>query len=266
MVRTVPLTACCTPRAIAAALAVALPCLGCSFSPLNHRIDVGREPFLVFAGEGIDQHTDLFAVKAGGGDVVQVTFTPLIEQAPRLNPTGDVVAFLRMRDTLPASHRDVVLMNLLSGGEAELRIPAGDGQPRGVAWNTNGTSLYIRTDRGIWRSPAPPDAPVAPVAPSDLATADSALDLWLGKPPFARVVDCVAGGLCIIGPKRDTTALAPSGVDAMRWGDDSVAWFENGNVMVRSLGPGRLRRVLWRNPPMHPRDGSYAGGTSAPAP
>ena len=247
-----------------AAVAVALPFSGCGFSPLSHHISVGQEPFLVFVGEGIDHHTDLFAVATGGGAVAQVTFTPLIERGPRLTPTGNVVAFLRMRDTLPVTHRDVVLMDLVSGGESLLELPAGTGEPREVAWNATGTTLYIRTDQGVWQSPGPPRlAPVVPVAPADSAAADSALDLWLGQPRFARVVQCAAGGLCIIGLKGDTTALAPMGTDAIRWGDDSVAWFERGSVVVRSLGPGRLRRLTWQDPPVNPRDGSFAPG---PAP
>jgi hypothetical protein len=168
-----------------------------------------------------------------------------------------------MHDSMPETHRDVVLMDLVTGGEAILDLPPGSGQPLNLAWNAGATKLYIRTDRGIWQSPAAPSPSiVAPVASADIAAADSALDLWLGQPRFARVVSCAAGGLCIIGPRGDTTALAPSGTDAIRWGDDSVAWFENGAVVVRSLGPGRLRRVIWQNAPAHPREASYAAGAT----
>jgi hypothetical protein len=249
-------------RSAIAALAAIAPLLSaCSLSPLNHRINVGQEPFIIFVGDGIDHHTDLFAAAAGGGTVAQVTFTPLVEQGPRLTPIGDVVAFLRMRDTLPGTRHDVVVMNLLSGSEVVLGLPAGSGQPERVAWSPDASNLYIRTDRGVWQSTAPPmRSAVMPVASSERADADSALELWLGQPRFARVVGCAAGGLCVVGPKGDTTALAPTGSDALRWGDDSVAWFENNGVTVRSLGPGRSRRVNWRNPPVHPRDGSYAAG------
>lgn len=247
-------------RATAASAALALLVSGCGLSPLSHHLSVGEEPFVIFVGEGIDRHTDLFAVAAGGGGVFQVTFTPLVEKDPRLTPTGTVVAFLRMRDTLPGSHRDVVLMDLVTGSEAVLDLPPGSGLPLNLAWNPAATSLYIRTDRGVWQSPAPPSpALITPVAPGELAAADSALDLWLGQPRFARVVGC-GGGLCIIGPRRDTTPLAPAGSDAIRWGDDSVAWFEHDAVVVRALGPGRLRRLVWQNPPQHPRDASFAAG------
>lgn len=248
-------------RATAAPAAVALLGAGCGLSPLSHHISVGSEPFVIFVGEGIDQHTDLFAVAAGGGGVFQVTFTPLIEKHPRLTPTGTIVAFLRMHDTLPGTRRDIVLMDLATGGESVPVLPPGSGQPLDLAWNADGTSLYVRTDRGIWQSAAPPrPTSFIPIAAAKLPGADSSLDLWLGQPRFARVIGCAAGGLCIVGPKGDSTALAPTGSDAVRWGDDSVAWFDNSALVVRSLGPGRLRRVTWQNAPQHPRDASYAAG------
>jgi hypothetical protein len=250
-------------RATAASAAVALLASGCGFSPLSHHISVGDEAFVIFVGEGIDQHTDLFAVAGGGGSVFQVTFTPLIEQHPRLTPTGTIVAFLRMRDTLPGTRRDVVLMDLATGGDQVLTLPPGSGRALDLAWNRAGTTLYVRTDRGTWQSPAPPSpSSFIPVTAGALAAADSSLDLWLGQPRFARVIGCAAGGLCIMGPKGDTTALAPAGTDPMRWGDDSAAWFENSALVVRSLGPGRLRRIIWQNPPQHPRDASYAAGAT----
>jgi len=247
----------------AAAAAVTLLLSGCGLSPLSHHISVGSEPFVIFVGEGIDQHTDLFAVAAGGGGVFQVTFTPLIEEHPRLNPTGSIVAFLRMHDTLPATHRDIVLMDLATGAEALPVLPPGSGRPLDLAWNAAGTSLYVRTDHGVWQSPAPPrPSSFVPVAAAERPAADSSLDLWLGRPRFARVIGCAAGGLCIVGPKGDSTALAPAGAGPIRWGDDSVAWFENSAIVVRSLGPGRLRRVTWQNSPQHPRDASYAAGAA----
>jgi hypothetical protein len=121
--------------------------------------------------------------------------------------------------------------------------------------------LYIRTDRGDWQSPVPPAAlQVTPVAATEGARVDSALAVWLGEPRFARVIACASGGLCILGPKRDTTTLAPQGHDPIRWGADSVAWFQEKGMIVRSLGPGRERRVTWTNGPEHPRDATYAPG------
>ncbi|HEY4100671.1 MAG TPA: hypothetical protein VGM20_07320 [Gemmatimonadales bacterium] len=247
------------------AAAMALLVAGCSFSPLAHRINVGQDPFVVFVGEGIDHHTDLFAAPAGGGEVAQVTFTALVERHPQLSSSGSVVAFIRMPDTLPGTPRDVIAMNLLSGGEATIKLPAAAGVPQDVAWSGDSV-LYISTDHGTWRAPAPPsDDPATRVVASDSARADTALALWLGQPRFTRVVDCATAGLCVIGPRGDTALLAPGGTDAMRWGGDSVAWFEGGAVMVRSLGPGRARRINWTSMPDHPRDGSYAPG-APPAP
>ncbi len=117
-----------SPHATVALAAVAFVS-ACSFSPINHRIKIGEESFIVFVGEGIDHNTDLFAVPANGGSVAQITFTPLVEKGPRLSPTGEVVAFLRMRDTIPGTPRNVVLMNLLSGGEAAVALPADAGAP-----------------------------------------------------------------------------------------------------------------------------------------
>lgn len=252
-------------RAVVAGAAIALAVSGCAFSPLAHRIKVGEEPFFVFVGEGRDQHTDLFAVLAAGGPVTQVTFTALIEMSPRLTPTGEVVAFLRMRDSLPDQHRDIVVINLLSYSEVLIPLPDSAGRPSAVAWSDDATKLYIRTDRGVWQAAAPQlPSVVTPVAANNGAVADSALELWLGRPRFSRVVSCSASGLCVIGPKGDTAVLAPDGRDAIRWGNDSVGWFQSGGIVVRSLGPGHERIVTWKEGPTNPRDGSYARGGFLP--
>lgn len=245
--------------AIVAGAAIVLGISGCAFSPLAHRIKVGEEAFVVFVGEGRDRHTDLFAVPANGGAVSQVTFTALIEMHPQLTPTGEMVVFLRMRDTLPGQRRDVVVVNLLSYGETVIAIPDSAGRPDAVAWSDDATTLYLRTDRGLWRTAAPP-APVAviAVARGDSAAADSALETWLGRPRFARAVRCLTGGVCVIGPNGDTAALAPAGRGAMRWGDDSVGWFQDDGIVVRSLGPSQDRVVTLKDGPANPRDASVA--------
>jgi hypothetical protein len=246
-------------RHATAALAAVAFVSACSFSPINHRIKIGEESFIVFVGEGVDHSTDLFAVPANGGSVAQITFTPLVEKGPRLSPGGEVVAFLRMSDTMSGTHRNVVLMNLLGGGEAAVVLPADAGAPTAVAWSHDGTTLYIRTAAGDWQATTPPAASVVSRVPAEQAIlVDSAFQLWLGEPRFARVIGCATGGLCIAGPKGDTTALAPQGHDPLRWGTDSVAWFESQGMVVRSLGPGHERRVSWSDGPSHPRDASYA--------
>ena len=82
---------------------------------------------------------------------------------------------------------------------------------------------------------------------------------------FARVITCASGGVCAVGPRVDTTVLSTAGRDPLRWGADSVAWFEGDGMVIRSIGPGTVRRMLWKRPPAHPRDGSYRGvATTAP--
>ncbi len=134
-----------------------------------------------------------------------------------------------------------------------------------MAWSTDAASLYIRTDRGLWRATPPlREAHRSPRSAPTPPQADSGLhNLFNGSPPFARVVPCSTGGLCIIGPKRDTTPLAPAGRDALRWGTDSVAWFEKDGIVVRSLGPGSAREIGWKEGPKHPRDGTYSAGPPA---
>lgn len=232
---------------------------GCKFSPLMNRIEVGEEPFAVVVGEGPDGRTDLFAVSAGGGAVTQLTFTVPIEMGPRLTRDGGVLAFVRMRDTLATTPREVVLMNLVSGSERPLPLPAEAGQARQVGWSDDETTLYVQTDRGVWAVPAPPAQAVArAVTPGD-AVADTALALWLGTPRFARAIGC-GEGVCAITPRGDTTTLTPTGHHPLRWGTDSVAWFDGEVLMIRPLGPGGPRRMTWTQPPRNPRDGAYAKG------
>lgn len=241
------------------AIALVTLMAGCSFSPLAHRIDIGSDPFVVVAGRGADQNVDLFAGHVDGGDMYQFTFTPLIESEPAVTRLGDRVAFLRSRDTTTSP--DVVVMNLLSGGEATLSLPGDAGRPRALAWADGDTALYVRTDRGVWTSAARPRAPApTPVAPSARAHADSLLDLWLGTPRFTRAIGCPGGGLCVVGPRGDTGQLAPQGHAPMRWGSDSVAWFEGSQLVVRSLGPGAARRIHWTNSPDTIYAASYAAG------
>jgi hypothetical protein len=245
-------------RAAAIVVAVALVSGACSFSPLNHHIKIGEESFAIFVAEGVDHHVDLFAVPGTGGTAAQLTFTALIETHPRLSPRGDVVAFLRMRDTLPGTPRDVVLMNLLGGGEVTIPMPASAGTPQLVAWADDETMLYIRTDRGAWQANAPPAKPDAkPVPAASAAVADSMLQLWLGTPRFARAFSCPVG-ICVVGANGDTTAVAHNGTDPMRWGPDSLAWFDRNTIVVRSLGPGNSRIISWENGPNNPHDGTFA--------
>lgn len=249
------------------ALLVVTMCLtGCNLSPLMNRIEIGEDPIIVVVGEGKDGRTDLFAVNAGGGTLSQLTFTNQVERGPQLTGGGAVLAFLRMRDTLPTTPRTIIMMNLVSGTERAFTLPEEAGQPEQLGWNDDGTTLYVATDRGRWAITAPPQDPEVRAISSEDAAADTALTLWLGRPRFTRGITCGAG-ICAVTARGDTMTLTPDGRDPFRWGTDSLAWFEGEYLTVRSLGPGVTRRVEWSRAPAAVRDGAYAAGTRAvPAP
>lgn len=241
------------------ALVLLLGTAGCNFSPLMNKIEIGQEPFVVVVGEGADGRADLFAVSAGGGAMTQLTYTTLLEVGPTLTPEGALLGFLRMRDTLAGTPREIVVMNLLNGSERRMDLPASAGQPQALGWSDDQTTLYVRTDRGRWALAAPPGDPSAREVAATDAAADTALTLWLGRPRFARAIEC-GTGVCAVTARGDSAPLAPVGRDPMRWGNDSVAWFEGERLMVRSLGPGLSRRVEWSRAPSGVRDGAYAAG------
>lgn len=234
---------------------------GCGLSPIDHRIKLGEEPFVVFVGEGNDHNTDLFTTTTSGGHVYQLTFTRVIEEAPALANGGGMVAFLRMRDTMPGTRRDVVIMNLENGAEKVIPFPDSAGLARSLGWGAGDGIVYVRTDRGLWQAGIPSTGDAATAVPdADTLVASQVMGAWLGQPPFAEAIPCPAG-ICIVGPRHDTTSLSATGHDPMRWGRDSVAWFEGQEIIVRSLGAGRARRVVLKDAPMNARQGSL-GGTS----
>lgn len=243
--------------AAAAVIAVA----ACSFTPLTNRVDLGNDDFVVFVGEGVDGNTDLFVSLASGGSVTQLTYTGSVEMLPRLSPDGGVLAFFRSRDTTAGSPRALIVMNLLSASERRLDIPDGSGVPTALGWSADGTAVYLRLRTGTWRVAAPP-APqqLITVTGAELLAADTAVGTWLGTTRFAEAVLCPGGGVCVTGPRGDTIEIAPRGASPLRWGADSVAWFEGDNLIVRGLGPGPARRVTWRRAPNSPRDATYAPG------
>ena len=246
-------------RQVAAVALSGLMVAACNLSPLSKHIKVGEEPIVVFIGEGIDGNTDLFVVPASGGSIMQLTFTPLRESMPRLNTRGDIVAFLRARDTAATTPNEVVIMNMLNGAERSLDLPDGAGRATTIAWGPDSNSLYVRSATGSWRIATPPSPPSAiALRGGDFVTADSVFELWVGQPRFARIIRCASGGVCAVGPRVDTTILSPVGRDPLRWGTDSLAWFEGDGMVIRGIGPGTVRRMLWKRPPAHPRDGSYS--------
>ena len=247
---------------VVAALGVA----ACGFSPLTNRIDVGEEAFVVLVATGPDGFVDLYAVPAGGGTTARITFTPMIESHPALSRGGDVIAFLRSQDTLPATPRDLVVMNLLNGAERTLTVPEVAGHIDRLAWSDDGTQLLLATATGTWAIGAPPGEPVATRLEGEARDiADSALTTWLGRPRFARAFNCPSDdnsvGVCLIGPSGDTAVLTRRGRDAFAWGMDSVGWFEGDAMYVRSLGPATPRPVsLGQRGPTGAGQGTYAAG------
>ncbi len=241
-------------RAAKGALLVAIPLLaGCrvSLSPLQNRIAVGQEAFVVFVADGEGGLGDLFAVPGAGGVVTPVTYTRLDESAPALAPDGAALAFLR---TIPgAPDQRLVVMNLLNGSERDAPIPAGRGTR--VAWSRTGESLFLETDSGRYRMDAPPGpGEIVPLGPAEAAAAESALAVLLGEPPFARVARCGdTPGLCVVTAEGATGPLAAEGRDPARWGGDSVAYFVADRLEIRPLGPGQARHLSWSRPPPSPR-------------
>ena len=130
---------------------------GCGgLSPLRGHAVVGRDPYLVFVGDGPGGQSDLFGVRGDGGPVFQITYTSVPEMAPRLSPNGDAVAFLRGSTADPRLPDRVWVLNLLSGAEREFKLPRDAAPPDGLGWSEDGRWLYVRASGVIYRVAAPP--------------------------------------------------------------------------------------------------------------
>ncbi|HEX5633924.1 MAG TPA: hypothetical protein VFX50_11885 [Gemmatimonadales bacterium] len=212
---------------------------------MRHRIEAGRDAYVVVVADAPDGRGDLWAVHAGGGEAVQLTFSLPAESGPRLSPHGDVVAFLRARNAADTVHRRVWLLNLLSGAERELVLPEEAGVPLAVAWGPEGRVLVIRTTAALWLVNAPPAQPDPQrLVGADVVRADSAFGVFVGSPPFARVVPCDgAPGICSVDASGQAAVISPEGREPVAWGPDSVAWLEGDEIVVRPAGPGRARRA-----------------------
>ena len=253
---------------IAPGLAVAAAIAGCggSLPPLRGRIEVGKDPFVIFVGGSSAAGGDLYAVPAGGGPATPITFTAVGEMRPALAPNGGSVAFLRggsLRDSTPAS---VWVMNLLSGAERQIELPREAGRPARVGWTRDGAGLVIESRGGLYRAPAPPARQAAhPVPAAERQVAESALAVLLGEPVFARVVRCAEpADLCVQADTGSPGLLAQGAIGAARWGPDSVLLLLDDVLVLRPLGPGRARRVEWARVPPSPREPTAFGGPSVP--
>lgn len=241
-------------------LVTLLACRG-ALSPLKNRIGVGSESYVVFDADGEAGQGDLFAVSASGGTVFQVSFSRAHEFAPALSPDGVMLAFVRGTAVEDSNSYRVWVMNLLNGAEREL--PQSDaGPPLQVAWNRNGEDLYVRFERGIRVTPAPPRPPVFDSRDAYPAVADSAFQVVLGDPAFAVLTPCDSGGFCVTGDSGLTRVLGAEARNPFQWGPDSLGYFESDAIEVRPLGGGTTRRVPWSKAPAHPRTATYFRGVT----
>jgi hypothetical protein len=214
---------------------------------------------------------DLYAVRANGGPVYQITFTTVAELRPALAPNGTDLAFFRgvsLRDSTPAS---LWVMNLLNGSERELKLPKEAVPPSRVGWSPDGSALIVETGNGFYRLDAPPGKPTPRVVPpAEIAAAESTLSVLLGDPIFARVVPCKREeDLCVISRAGRSGILAQAASDPVRWGDDSVAFFAGELLQIRPLARGRPRLLHWSHVPARPRQATFfeappAAVTNAP--
>ena len=228
--------------------------------PLRGQMEIGSDAYAVFVG-GAGTNSDLYAIRADGGQPVPITFTNVAELRPALSPDGGALAFLRgtsLRDSTPAS---VWVMNLLSGSERELPLPKGAGRPIGVGWEPAGTSLILKADRGLYRVNAPPLPPAPGAVPADEQQhAESTLAVLLGKPVFASVLPCETTNDLCVSAEGGSGLLARGAHDPARWGDDSVAFFVGDQLEVRPLAKGRPRRLAWNHAPERPRQLTFFPG------
>lgn len=244
----------------AAALPFAAALASCSLPPLRGRAEIGRDAYAIFVADTPDG-SDLFAILPTGGAPIPLTFTVVDERAPALAPDGGTVAFLREQHTGDSVRTTVWLMNLLSGSEREVTLPDSlRATPRAVAWTPDGRAVYVRTDRGVVRSSAPPVRGGAHlVSAVEASAADSAFYVLLGQPAFGRAAACDAG-VCLIGTDGESTGLAAGARDPLRWGRDSVAYFRGDQVEIRPLGPGRAHLLGWEPAPLRPREMTFFEG------
>lgn len=225
------------------------------FLPLGGRFEIGRDPMVVFVGGEGPAGGDLYALDPSGGGAIPITFSVVGEMRPSLSPDGGSVAFLRggtLTDSTPAS---VWVLNLVNGAERQVPLPLEAGAPERVAWSADGSVLVMQTARGVYRAPSPP-APggATPLRGPERAVAESSLAVLLGRPAFARVLPCEdPEDLCVASDSGPPALLARDAGEPVRWGDDSVAYLEDGRLVVRPVGAGRARHVEWSAVPARPR-------------
>jgi hypothetical protein len=250
-------------RLVVPLLLLVLACEG-GFLPLRGKIEIGRDPMVVFVG-GPATSSDLYALPASGGRPLAITFSPVAERRPAPAPDGGAVAFLRAGAIGDSTAASVWVLNLLNGAERRIDLPE-HASPEQVAWWGDGRSVVVRAGGRLYRAPAPPDdAPVGPIGERERAPAESTLSVFVGKPAFARVLPCDDPmNLCVTDAGGAPSLLAAGAREPFRWGDDSVAYLKGDRLVVRPVGPGRSRTVEWNGAPERPRQFTMFEGASEP--
>ena len=168
-------------------------------------------------------------------------FTFPAEWSPRLSPSGDVIAFLRSREQGDTARTRIWVMNLLNGSERELTLPDSSGAPTALA------SFHIE------------------LSGTSRAVSAQAFVVLVGAPVFARVAACEAtNALCVYPDSGPPASIAEGATDPVRWGDDSLGYVLDGELVIRPVGPGRERLVRWRESLVNPRDLSVFTGLRKP--
>lgn len=246
-------------------LGLALAACG-TLPPLRHKFEVGSDPYVILVADAPDGRGDLWAMGTEGSDVVQITFSLPAEWSPRLSPSGDIVAFLRSREQGDTARTRIWLLNLLNGSERELKLPDSSGAPIAIGWSEGGRAVIVRTTRAFFRVNAPPYPPApAELSGADRTAAERALEVTVGSPAFARVAPCEGtNALCVYPDSGPPDTIAAGATDPVRWGDDSLAYQQDGELVVRPVGPGRERLVRWRASLVNPRDLTVFTGRRRP--
>ena len=238
-----------------------LTVLGCrvSLSPVKNRIGVGVESYVIFDGDGENGEGDLYAGSASGGPVFRVTFSRVHEAGPALSPDGTTLAFIRGAHAADSTGHRVWIMNLLNGAEREVPVLGEGAYPQRLGWSLDGTVLYARTARGVFRIAAPPAQPQPTLVDSAaLPAADTALGVPLGNPVAAFAEEC-NGGVCAC-TASGSQSISATGRSPLRWGSDSVGYFQGEEIEVRPLRGGSTRQVRWSGLPDNVRTATQFAG------
>lgn len=240
---------------------------GCrgSLSPLSNKIEVGKDPYLIFTADGEGGVGDLFASPLSGEKQFQVTFSRVDERLPALSPDGSMVIFVRSKFPGDTGEVSVVAMNLLNGAERQMPLPAGF-HPEATAWSADAQHLYVRGAMGVLAAAAPPaQGAFVPVDSAGRSPADSALAVLLGDPPLAEVVPCASGaGVCARLGNDSLVTVAPEGSSPVQWPGDSIAYLEKDGWTVRPLAGGKTRVIHWLRPPGRIRELTTFRGAARP--